>query len=480
MFRRVLTLCLTALVMGPMAFAGDGLDLGVGESKTLDLKEMADSVNLSTGGVVSVSKGKNKTQVIVEGKSPGQTELSVKLSDGRLLSYSITVLDAAALSRQLDTVRRILASAPELAVARQGRQIVISGKVRSRQAMQSLANVKAQFPGTVIDATEKNVPEANQVVQTINRVLNENDIGNIQAQSYGRILVLEGSPKDESERELALRIAKMISPDVEDRMSKTSSAAPSINIEVMFVEVQKTNSQTIGLKDPTKYDDSGKAKVPGKPLGTATHPGVSGSSGKLNWQVGSLTAFLQMIQTKTSSRVLSNPQLITRSGVEAKFHSGGKIFLESHTFQNGQQLTEFKEVKYGIELGVNPVIDRLGQIDVKLGTVVTELGAPKYEGKMPTILGTEVNTAVTLKDGQSILLSGLVNKKNRKSVDKVPLLGDIPIVGELFKSRNFEDEDSELLVLVTMNKVGGAEQKSGQAAQLWKKGGRDVEFSIFD
>ena len=147
--------------------------------------------------------------------------------------------------------------------------------------------------------------------------MNENDIGNIQATAYGRILVLEGSPKDESERELAMRIAKMISPDIEDRMSKTSSAAPSINIEVMFVEVQKSNSETIGLKDPTKYSDDGKAHVPGKPLGTATHPGVGGTAGKMNWQIGSLTAFLQMIQTKTSSRVLSNPQLITRSGVEA-------------------------------------------------------------------------------------------------------------------------------------------------------------------
>lgn len=480
MFRRVLTLCLMALTFSPLALAGEGLKLGVGESKTLDLKEMAESVNLSSGGVVSVSKGPNKSIVVVEGKSPGQTELNVKLSGGRVTSYSITVLDAAALTRQLETVRRILASAPEVAVARQGRQILISGKVRSRQAMQSIANVKAQFPGTVIDATEKNVPEANQVVQTINRVLNENDIGNIQAVSYGRILVLEGSPKDESERELAMRIAKMISPDIEDRMSKTSSAAPSINIEVMFVEVQKTNNETIGLKDQTRYSDDGKAHTPGKALGTVTHPGVSGAAGKMNWQIGSLSAFLQMIQTKSSSRVLSNPQLITRSGVEAKFHSGGKLFVESHLVQNGITTVELKEIKYGIELGVSPVIDRLGQIDVKLGTIVTELGAPKLESKMPTILGTEVQTAVTLKDGQSILLSGLVNKKNRKSVDKVPLLGDIPIVGELFKSRSFEDEDSELLVLVTMNKVGGAEQKSGQAGQLWKKGGRDVEFSIFD
>ncbi len=480
MIHRLLTFLLLATLGLPLAYAGEGFEMGVGETKVLDLKELADSVNLSTGGVVTVSKGTNKAAIVVEAKSPGHTELTVKLSGGRVVSYSVTVSDASALNRQMDAVRRILASAPELGVARQGRQIIISGKVRTRSALQSLSNVKAQFPGTIIDATEKNVPEANAVVQTINRVLTENDIGNIQATSYGRILVLEGSPKDDSERELALRIAKMISSDIEDRMSKTSSAAPSISIEVMFVEVQKTNTETFGLKDQTHVDEQGKKHIARTPLGEAHHPGIGGSAGKLNWQIGSLTAFLQMIQTKTSSRVLSNPQLITRSGVEAKFHSGGKIFLETHTVQNGVTMVELKEVKYGIELGVSPVIDRLGQIDVKLSSNVSELGAPKYDGALPTLLGTAVETAVTLKDGQSILLSGLVNKKNRKSIDKVPLLGDIPIVGELFKSRTFDDEESELLILVTMNKVGGADQKSDQAGQLWKKGGRDVEFSIFD
>ncbi len=463
------------------AMAADAnLELGIGESRILDLKELADSVNLSKAGVVTVAKGNNKATIIVTAKGAGYAEIAIRLASGKNLTYGVTVSEAISLDRQIDSIRRILASAPGLSVARQGRQVVITGKVRTRTGLQALDNVKAQFPGLVVDATEKDVPEANAVVQTINRVLTENDIANIQAVSYGKILVLEGSPKDDSERELALRIAKMISADIEDRTSKISTAAPSLNVEVMFVEVQKNDALSFGLKDTTKIDDKGIKHVPASPLGSATIPGVSGKTGNVAWQVGPLSAFLQMIRSRTSSRVLSNPTLITRSAQEAKFHSGGTFYLETSRTENGITHVEFKEIEYGIHLGVLPVIDRLGQIDVKLKAKVSELGAPKYEGRLPTLNATTVDTAVTLKDGQSILLSGLVNKKNRKSIDKVPLLGDIPIVGELFKSRNFEDENTELLILVTMNRVAGSGQKSDSANELWRKGGRDVEFSFFD
>ena len=84
------------------------------------------------------------------------------------------------------------------------------------------------------------------------------------------------------------------------------------------------------------------------------------------WQVGPLSAFLQMIRSRTSSRVLSNPTLITRSAQEAKFHSGGTFYLETSRTENGITHVEFKEIEYGIHLGVLPVIDRLSTLNSQL------------------------------------------------------------------------------------------------------------------
>jgi pilus assembly protein CpaC len=469
----------SAAISAPAYSQSDSLEVAVGETTTLSLDDLAESINLSDAGIVEVAKGRNKATILITGKLAGETTVTVRLKSGKTETYRAIVSDPAAFQKRLALIKSNLSSQPGLSVVQKGGKIFVSGKVKTRGSLQALATVKAQFPGLIVDATDKDLPEANSVITTINRVLSENDISNIQSHAYGKIYVLEGTPKNKSERELALRIARMIQPEVEDRMSEGGSAAPSVSIEVMFVEVEKKNDLKFGLKGtemvngvqtPKSYNGLAKGSL---------NP-TTGSRGKLNWQVGPLTAFLELIQTTSSSRVLSNPQLVARSGTNAEFHSGGTFFLETTKVQDGNRETTLHEVKYGIELNILPLLDRLGQIDAKIETKVSDLGAPKYAENLPSLTIASVKTAVTIRDGQSILLSGLVNKKNRKTVERVPLLADIPVIGELFKSRKFDDEEVELLILVTINRVAGSEGNNPAGQKLWNKSSRDVEFSVFD
>src|SRR5690606_18542128 len=120
-------------------------------------------------------------------------------------------------------------------------------------------------------------PDGNSVVSTINKVLAENDISNLQAESYGRLIVLQGSPRDAMQLELALRIARMIYPDIEDRVSKDSNGAPPLSIEVVFSEVQKKNDKTIGFNGGLCDDvRNGVALGSGDPKNPST-PGFKGS-----------------------------------------------------------------------------------------------------------------------------------------------------------------------------------------------------------
>lgn len=473
------TLLLTMFAGGTAVAEAVGLSLGAGQSKKLELADMADSVDLSRADVVDVTRGANKAEVVVKARALGAVDLTIKLKNGTTVAYHITVSDPEALGRRLEQVRRLMGSVPGVTVASQGSQIVLSGRVTSRDAVQRIATIKAQFPGLIIDGTDKAAPEPNTVVTTINKILDENDLGNIQAVAYGRLLVLEGSAKDESERELALRIARMIQGDIEDRISKTSSGAPPINIEVMFVEVKNRNHRELGFKgkDGVAKSEDGKELYA---VGGVDSKGIAGKTGRLNWTVGSLTAFLSMIQTKTSSRVLSNPQIIGRSGVEAEFHSGGTATFGVEHVEDGEKKILFKEVPYGVLLKVLPIIDKIGQIDVTLETNVADVSPTPVKNAVVDVVSTRLKTAVTLKDGQSIMLSGLVNRRNQKSVDKVPLLGDVPILGELFKSRVNNDEDKELLILITMNRISGNDQSGDEARRLYDKARKDVEFSIFD
>jgi type II secretory pathway component GspD/PulD (secretin) len=463
------------LLASSVALAQESLMVGVGEEVPVQLPSIALSVDLKSARIVSVTRGETKATLYVKGLSTGSTTMSVTMSGGKKQTWSITVGNRVAqIIKSLNAVEGIKAS------ERDGK-VFVEGSVTSKEGVNILTELKRSNPGMIIDTSDRNLASSNTVVTTINRVLRENDLGNLQAHAYGRIIVLEGSAASEQQAELAMRIAQMIHPSIENRISKESNGSPAVSIEVVFVEVTKGNEKEIGI--PRNFGDKPYEEmatgVAQAQLGSRT--GKVGAGGfTLNWQVGGLNAFLKMIQQRSSSRVLSNPRLISRSGATAKFHSGKTVYLTNTIVKDDVVTKEFQPVNTGIILDITPKLDAIGQIDAQINTAVSDIGDIK-DDVAPVITQSKVDTAVTIRDGQTILLSGLVRKRNTKTVDRVPVLADVPVLGELFKSRKSQDEETEMLILVTMNRVQAQDDKLKAAGQrLWDKAAGDVEFSMYD
>ncbi len=455
------------IVFSQLAQAKD-FSIGVGELKNFPISGLIESIHLSKPGIVEVSRGANRSTLKVRALKTGDVDITANLADQKAESIKIYVKNSA--SPSLESVRKILDNGG-LSVQENAGKILVSGKAGSLASAKNIANIKKKFPGSIVDLTEKTSAKPQSVVQAINRLFTENQIYGLQAVSYGKIITVEGTPRDDFERELAMRIAKSIQNSVEDRTAGKSKASESINIEVMFVDVERRDHLKVGVS---------RQQLAGS-LAQATIAGPVASLGKLSWQVSDLDMFLNLLQYKTSSRLLSNPQIIGRSGEEAKFHSGGKaLFGVDTTDASGKTKTDIKEIDYGVELNVKPVIDRVGLIDIKLHTKVSELTPSNMKNQLAEILLTDLKTSVSLRSGQSILLSGLVHKRQRKGVEKVPILGDIPIIGELFKSRSRDLEERELMIFVTLQKITPGDYDSAQVQKLWDNSKKDVEFSIFD
>lgn len=469
------------LIVALMQVGGDlraqeSLQLAVGQEISVDLPDIAKAVDLSNADVVSVSKGRTKQTLYLKGLRVGQTKMVITLGQGKRLNYSVVVGNKLKeIERQLKTISGIKYE------VRSGR-IHVQGTLSHRQAKVKLNQLKRRYGNLIIDTTEAVIASNSTVVRTINRILRENDIANIQAHAYGRIVVLEGSAKNESQAEMALRIARIIYPSIENRIAKDSKGGPSVSIEVMFVEVRKSNDKTVGFKNAFGNAEpngmqSGVAQAVIEPKGGSIHRGNIG----MQWQVGWLATFLELIQERSVSRVLSNPKLITRTGTKAKFHSGHVYYLTNRTADaQGNVLQELEPVEAGIILNVTPKIDEIGQIDSVIKTSVSDF-AQGSDGAAPKLSKSSVDTEITINDGQTIMLSGLTRKSNSKVVARVPILADIPVVGELFKSRKTKDEETELLILVTMNRISSHDDRIKAAGhQLWDKAGEDVEFNFYD
>jgi pilus assembly protein CpaC len=145
------------------------------------------------------------------------------------------------------------------------------------------------------------------------------------------------------------------------------------------------------------------------------------------------------------AKILAEPTLVTMSGHEARFVSGGEF---GYTVQGGinGNTVDFKE--FGILVGFLPLVLDSGRISLKLDISVSELSGATVLG-VPSLVKRGATSTVELADGQTIGLAGLIDEKLNDEVSKFPGLGSLPVLGALFRSKEFRKNETELLILVT-------------------------------
>ncbi|MCP4713480.1 MAG: type II and III secretion system protein, partial [Deltaproteobacteria bacterium] len=154
-------------------------------------------------------------------------------------------------------------------------------------------------------------------------------------------------------------------------------------------------------------------------------------------------ATINMIKSNSRGRVLAQPRLICRSGEKANFVAGGEVAIPLITADTST--VEYKQ--YGMILNISPIVDNKNNISTKIEVENSQISG--FIRGRPNFNTNRVNTSINVKNGQTIVLSGMVNNADAKAVDKVPGVGSLPILGELFKSRSFRNAESELVILVT-------------------------------
>lgn len=186
---------------------------------------------------------------------------------------------------------------------------------------------------------------------------------------------------------------------------------------------------------------------PSDPARTATPPsGLHVVSG-INMGIG---ATLQAMAQEGKTAILASPQLSTRSGSRASFLAGGEIPY-SVAGNNGPTIV-FKP--YGVKLDIHPHVDALGHIRATIDTEVSSIDGSVSTQFGPALLTRKTSTEFNVRSGETIVISGLIQREQSDSVTKVPGLGDMPVLGALFRSRKFLNKETELVVFVTPSVTG--------------------------
>jgi pilus assembly protein CpaC len=172
---------------------------------------------------------------------------------------------------------------------------------------------------------------------------------------------------------------------------------------------------------------------------------------------GNSLAMLRMMQTQGAIRELAEPNIIAMDGQEASFLAGGEFpipVVQSDGQRTGVTIV-FKE--YGVRLNFKPTIIDEDHIRLELEPEVSTIdfsNGVKFDGfVIPGLKTRRAKTVVELRDGQSFALAGLLNNEEIKSMSEVPLISQIPVIGNLFKSKSFQKNETELMFIVTAQLV---------------------------
>ncbi|WP_265285286.1 pilus assembly protein N-terminal domain-containing protein [Verminephrobacter aporrectodeae] len=158
-----------------------------------------------------------------------------------------------------------------------------------------------------------------------------------------------------------------------------------------------------------------------------------------------LSAKLDLLAQEGKASILAQPQLSARNGAKSEFLAGGEYPYTVQTNEGPHIL--FKP--YGIKLDITPRVDRNGVIRAEITSEVSHIDSSISTVSGPALSTRRTKTEFNVQNGETMVLAGLMSRKTSDSIDKVPFLGDLPILGALFRSKRFQNDETELVVFVT-------------------------------
>jgi type II and III secretion system protein len=307
------------------------------------------------------------------------------------------------------------------------------------------------------------VTESNSVrlAQDMNLLLGENS--GVRARALGDRILLEGqNPTEEG----AWRAAELVKryPQVISLVSRRGYEQ-MINLEVKMIEIGRNALKQLGVRwqgggagdwavsgpsfgvigdfkrSGAFLPEGGAAATRGFAVAPRIHPFATSAS-----MVSSLSSMIDLMVQNGDAAVLAEPRLSTRSGGKARFVAGGELPIPVLS-ANGAANVDFKE--YGVRFEVEPVVNAQGVISASLHTEVSSIDDEVTVMGVPGLRKQSSNTDVNLRPGETLVIAGMVRNEMSGAITKIPGLGDLPILGHLFRSKRFRQRESEMVVLIT-------------------------------
>jgi pilus assembly protein CpaC len=384
-----------------------------GRSTVLDIGTPIMRVSLTNADIADAMVT-SVSQLLLHGKTPGTISMFVWERAGGVRRYDISVgRDVGRLAEQV----KQLFPGESIQVSSNGRDVVLSGHVPTKEVAEKVVSLSTAF-----------VEKKEEIVNLLQ----------VQSRPSNQVLLKVRFAEVSRSALTELGISLFTSPtginNTLGRVTTQQFAAPG------YDELNATKTGD----DPFKF---------GAPVATAS--GKYTFSDFLNLFILSekydLGVLIRALQTRGLFQSLAEPNLVAESGKEASFLAGGEFPIPVAQTGGGNGITvEFKE--FGVRLNFTPVVDG-DRIHLKVRPEVSTLdfaNGVQFSGfRIPALISRRTSTELELRSGQTFAIAGLLNNSMTSTMTKIPGIGDIPILGYLFRSKAAQKNRTELVVMIT-------------------------------
>ncbi|MBU1087413.1 MAG: type IV pilus secretin PilQ [Candidatus Omnitrophica bacterium] len=315
----------------------------------------------------------------------------------------------------------------------------------------------------VTDVFPLNYAKAASVAEAIAEM--RSDRGKIKADDRANLIIVTDIPTN------IYKIAQVI--------KRLDSMTPQVSIEAKIVETNMTNSQDLGIKWNASYSAGMSSRpttfpwpsnsagetysnvLPNGDDAATFHPGASSfplaEASQFSYGILDGSAFnvlLEAIQSRGKTKILSNPRITTLDNEPAEIHVGTDWPIANYTYNEQTDrfvISGWEYKSYGILLKVTPTINQNGYVTLKLHPEISDKQEEiDFQGaRVPVLTTQSTDCTVMIKDGNTLVIGGLIKDKVVTTKTKVPLLGDLPILGLLFTHKSEEIIKNDLLIFIT-------------------------------
>lgn len=267
----------------------------------------------------------------------------------------------------------------------------------------------------------------------------------IRVRTVGGRIMLQGAVLDAVMVDRAMQIAADFAGDNVTN-ALTVASPQQVMLEVRIIEASRSLGRELGISwdvraDGFRFSTVNAASSFARVLADFTLGGAD------------IDLVIQALEDKGVARSLAEPNLIALSGQPASFHAGGEFpipVLETVAVEEDVEPVRTVEFKpFGVRLAFTPTVLADGIINLLIVPEVSDIDFSNAVRGIPGVTTRSASTTVELRDGQSMAMAGLLQTRHSRNVDQIPWLGDVPIIGALFRSSSFQKNETELVVIVT-------------------------------